>query len=206
LLTGAWVRLAAALGIAQSLAIGLSVAFGPAEWPWSYWMMISIHAYLLVSSAGRIAAVDAVRSGLRPSRPLVQAWGGLAVLIGLVSALLSLSDPLSSSGEGLSSTDLSISLGTYNVLGGVLLAVTGGLLLASARSGGGRLATVAGVIAVLSGLSLHAQLGFSDPILGGSPTSAAFYFCVAVVAFFAVRPAQEGRGSTSSSPASRQHA
>jgi uncharacterized membrane protein YphA (DoxX/SURF4 family) len=35
LLTGAWVRLAAALGVVQSLAIGLSVAYGPNEWPWA---------------------------------------------------------------------------------------------------------------------------------------------------------------------------
>lgn len=35
LLTGAWVRLAAAIGVAQSIAIALSVAYAPHEWPWS---------------------------------------------------------------------------------------------------------------------------------------------------------------------------
>ena len=33
LLTGTWVRLAAAIGVAQSVAIALSVAFVPNEWP-----------------------------------------------------------------------------------------------------------------------------------------------------------------------------
>ena len=47
LLTGTAVRLAALLGIAQSIAIGLSVAEAPNEWPWAYAMMIGIHAVLL---------------------------------------------------------------------------------------------------------------------------------------------------------------
>ena len=37
LLTGLLVRPAALLAIVQSLAIGLSVARTPGEWPWSYW-------------------------------------------------------------------------------------------------------------------------------------------------------------------------
>ena len=34
LLTGACMRLAAVTGVAQSVAIGLSVAYAPDEWPW----------------------------------------------------------------------------------------------------------------------------------------------------------------------------
>jgi len=74
LLTGTWVRLAAAIGVAQSVAIALSVAFAPYEWPWSYWLMIGAHAVILFSSAGRVLAVDGVRAGL-PSRR-TWAWCG----------------------------------------------------------------------------------------------------------------------------------
>jgi uncharacterized membrane protein YphA (DoxX/SURF4 family) len=40
LLTGIWVRTATTLGIAQLVAIALSVAYAPAEWAWSRWLMI----------------------------------------------------------------------------------------------------------------------------------------------------------------------
>lgn len=188
LLTGAWVRLAAAVGIAQSVAIALSVAYAPHEWPWSYWLMIGAHGLLLVSSAGRVLAVDAVRAGL-PSRMLAQVWGVLSVLVGLFSVLLSFDDPLARRGPGLRSTDLSLSLGEYNLVGGVVLVVAGVLLVVAARGGPGPVALAAAVIAVLAGLSLHAQLGFSDPVLGGTPTSAAYFFALALVA------AAVGRGS-----------
>lgn len=181
LLTGAWVRLAAAVGLAQSVAIAMSVAFAPHEWPWSYWLMIGAHGLLLVSTAGRVLAVDAVRAG-GPARMLGQVWGGIAVIIGLVSVLWSLDDPMAERGPGLKSTDLSISLGEYNLVGGLVLVVVGALLLVSARGGPRRMAQLAAVLAVLAGLSLHAQLGFTDPVLGGSTTSAAFFFAAALVA------------------------
>ncbi len=79
LLTGAWVRLAALVGVAQSLAIGLSVAYAPHEWPWSYWLMIGAHVAILGSSAGRVLAVDAVRAGLTDGRLLRRVFGGVAV-------------------------------------------------------------------------------------------------------------------------------
>ncbi len=189
LLTGSWVRLAAALGVAQSVAIALSVAFAPHEWPWSYWLMIGAHALLLFSSAGRVLAVDGVRAVL-PGRALLgQVWGVLAVLVGAYSAIRSLGDPLAARGPGLRSTDLSLSLGEYNLLGGLTLLIAGGLLLWAARGGPRRGAHVAGGLAVLAALSLYAQIGFTDPFLGGTPTSAALFLCVAVVATFVALPA-----------------
>ncbi len=35
-------------------------------------------------------------------------------------------------------------------------------------------------LAVLAALPLHAQLGLSDPLLGGTPTSEAFLLCLVV--------------------------
>lgn len=181
LLTGAWVRVAALVGIAQSVAIGLSVAFAPHEWPWSYWLMIGAHVLLLASSAGRVLAIDAVRAGLPGSREsLGRVWGGLSVLVGLFSLFGSFDDPMAPRGPGLRSTDLSISLGEYNLVGAVVLIAAGTLLLVPARPA----ALLAAVIAAVGALSLHAQLGFSDPLLGGSATSAAYLFCVALVAVF----------------------
>lgn len=193
LLTGAWVRLAAAVGLAQSVAIALSVAFAPHEWPWSYWLMIGAHGLLLVSVAGRVLAVDAVRAG-GPARILGQVWGTLAVIVGLVSVLWSLDDPLAARGPGLRSTDLSISLGEYNLVGGVVLVAAGALLVASARGGSPRLAQLAAVLALLAGLSLHAQLGFTDPVLGGTATSAAFLLAVALVAAWVGAGARQTQG------------
>ena len=185
LLTGTAVRLAALLGIGQSLAIALSVAYAPAEWPWSYWLMIGAHVAILVSPAGRALAVDAVRAG-GAGRQLARVWGVLSVLVGLYSVLLSFGDPLAARGPGLRSSDLSVSLGEYNLVGGLVLAAAGALLLAASLTGTRLLASAASVLAVLGALSLHVQLGFSDPVLGGTPTSAALLLAVAVVATFAV--------------------
>lgn len=181
LLTGAWVRVAAALGVAQSLAICLSVAFAPHEWPWAYWLMIGAHVVVLFSSAGRVFAVDAVRSG-GSTRNLGQIWGAIAVVLGAVSVLRSAGDPLDPRGPGLLSTDLSLSLGEYNLAGGLALVLAGGLLLASARGGTVLLGRAAAVVGVVAALSLSAQIGFTDPFLGGTATSAAFLLSIAVVA------------------------
>ncbi len=184
LLTGAWVRLAAVVGIAQSVAIGLSVAYAPHEWPWSYWLMVGAHVAVLGSSAGRVLAVDAVRAGLSDGLALRRVFGGVAAVLGLVAVLTSFGDPLAARGTRAGSTDLSVSLGEYNLLGGlVLLAVGVGLVLLSR---GPALYAVSGLAAVAA-LSLYAQNGFTDPLLGGSPTAAAFFLCLALVALTVAR-------------------
>ena len=185
LLTGTWVRAAAALGVAQSTAIALSVSYAPAEWPWSYWLMIGAHLVILFSSAGRVLSVDALRAGLSRGRTLVLVWGALAVLLGLVSLVGSLDDPLAARGHQVGSTDLSLSLGEYNAVGSLVLLLTGALLLATPRVGAttaARLASTAAGLALVAAVSLYVQLSFSDPLLGGSATSAAYLLCLVVVA------------------------
>ncbi|WP_248581657.1 hypothetical protein [Nocardioides sp. InS609-2] len=191
LLTGTWVRAAATLGIAQSVAIALSVAYAPAEWPWSYWLMIGAHVVILFSSAGRVLSVDALRAGLSRGTTLLRVWGALTVLVGLVTVVGSFDDPLASRGYVVGSSDPSVSLGSYNVLGGLVLLLTGTLLLAGQRMdavAGRRLTLTAAVLASLAALSLYVQLGFSDPVLGGSATSAAYLLCLAAVALAAAAP------------------
>ena len=183
LLTGAWVRVAAALGVGQSVAIGLSVAFGPHEWPWAYWLMIGAHVAVLFSSAGRVFAVDAVRSGVGRARNLGQVWGAIAVVVGGFSAVLSAGDtPLAARGSGLVSAELSLGFGEYNLLGSLVLVLAGALLLVSARGGTALPGRGAAVVAAVAGLSLYAQTGFTDPLMGGTATSGAFLLSIAVVA------------------------
>ena len=190
LLTGTLVRLAALIGIGQSLAIGLSVAGTPGEWPWAYWMMIGIHVALLFTSAGRVAAVDAVRAeasnsvgSSRPSAPrLLLGWGAVVGLTGLIAVALAIDeDPLASVGSQLGGPDLSISLGSYNVIGAVTLLVVAGAMCAAAATKRRELALGSAAVAVLAALSLYVQLSRSDVWLGGSNTSAAFFLCAAVV-------------------------
>ena len=54
----AYVRLAALIGLAQSLAIGLSVAYAPHEWPWAYFLMFGAHLVLVFGVAGRVLGTD----------------------------------------------------------------------------------------------------------------------------------------------------
>lgn len=187
LLTGAWVRVGALVGLLQSVAIALSVMYAPEEWPWSYWLMIAGHVALLLGATARRGSLDAARAqGRAPVRQAL-VWAAVAALAGLYSLVLSLDDPLAPRGPGLVDADPSLSLGSYNLLGAVVLLVLAGLLVAAAR--GSRTAGLAGAgLGVLAALSLHAQLGFTDPLLGGTPSSAAGYLCLALVAAALTRP------------------
>ncbi|MDN5763565.1 MAG: TQO small subunit DoxD [Microlunatus sp.] len=64
LLVGLATRWWALLGIAQTVAIALSVLNVPHEWHWSYLLMLLAHIVILGTAAGRYAGLDGV---LRPS-------------------------------------------------------------------------------------------------------------------------------------------
>lgn len=199
LLTGAYVRLAAVLGIVQSLAIGLSVAQTPGEWPWSYWMMIGIHVVLVFSAAGEVLGVDGVRAGLDRWR-LGVVWGVVLVLAGLAAGLRGLSDPVfAGSGARLGGPGLSISLGSYNLAGAALLVVCGAGLLINESAGWSAGAVVSLAVGVGAALLLYVQLVFTDPWLGGTNTSAAFFLCAAVIGFTALRTPRHARPPVSTS-------
>jgi len=202
LLTGTLVRLAALIGIGQSLAIALSVAQTPGEWPWSYWMMIAIHVALLFTASGRFAAVDRARAEPDEQRavaavvPLVLGWGAVVALSGLVAFVLTVGDDqLSSSGARLGGPDFSVSVGSYNLLGALVLLAVAGLMLAGAALHKGALLVPAAVVAVLAAVTMYAQLGFSGVWLGGSNTSAAFLLCAAVVSGFGAVTIARARAS-----------
>lgn len=73
LLSGTLTRLAALVGVAQSLAIGLSVANAEGEWYWSYLLMIALHVAVFALAAGRVYGVDA-RLRERANRPRWLEW------------------------------------------------------------------------------------------------------------------------------------
>ncbi len=71
LLIGLATRLWALIGIAQSLAIAMSVMNAPHEWEWSYYLMILAHVALFATAAGRSYGLDGV---LRPSWRRSDRW------------------------------------------------------------------------------------------------------------------------------------
>lgn len=58
LIVGLCTRFWAIAGALQSVAIGLSVAQLPGEWPWSYYLMVGAHLALLATAAGRTWGLD----------------------------------------------------------------------------------------------------------------------------------------------------
>lgn len=200
LLSGSYIRVAALLGIAQSGAIALSVAYAPEEWPWAYWLMMGAHLALLVATSGRVLSVDAVRAGVTRGTRLLQVWGAVAVVAGIISVLRSVGDPLAARGPSLGSSDPSISLGSYNLLGGLVLAVVGASLLA-ASAGFAVVGRAGAALAVAAAVLQTVQRGFYDPLLGGTATSTAVYLILAVVALGVTAGATAPRGDAARSGA-----
>jgi hypothetical protein len=179
LLTGTAVRLAALLGVAQSIAIGLSVAEAPNEWPWAYAMMIGIHAVLVFAPSAQYAAVDALRHGDAASaRRLLGGWAVALGLIALVALWVYLRyDRRANVGI----LDLEFTLGDYSLWGALLLIGVALALLAAAIFGSRLAALAAAVCAAAGAVSIYLQVGRTEVWLGGTPSTAAVFACAAVV-------------------------
>lgn len=189
LLSGSYIRLAAALAVVQSIAIGLSVAKAPGEWPWSYILMVGVHLLILFGGAGRHLAVDALRAGIVRGDWLSRFWGGLSAAMGLTAIVISaFRAPLGSTGANLQLPGLEFGLGTYNVVGGVALLLAGAALLACSFGMTRRwLLWVALGVSLVAAVALRVQIGFSAPILGGDGTSATFFLTLVIVAIALAR-------------------
>lgn len=170
LLSGRHLRVAAVLGVAQSLAIGLTVANAPDEWYWAYLLMIGLHL-----------AVLAFAPVLRAPSPRA-----MAVVVGLYGAVVSLAhlhagftgggdDPWTLFGGG---NDLPDELGRGAFPGSIALgllfvAVAGGVWALS--SAPGRVRTAGGYVLVAAAVVLLLTYG-SDGLaigLGSRAASAA---------------------------------
>ena len=193
LLTGTAVRLAALLGIAQSIAIGLSVAEAPNEWPWAYAMMIGIHAVLLFAPSTQYAAVDALGDGtINSARRLLGGWGIALGLIGLIAVWVSLRDDRAAN---VGVRDLEFSLGDYNLRGALLLVGIAVALLAAAILRSGIITFVAAAVAVVAAITIYIQFGRAAVWVGGTPSTAAVFLCAAVVGFAAGLKLRRSEGS-----------
>lgn len=196
MLSGSFVRVAALLGLAQSVAIGLSVARAPNEWPWSYALMVAVHLLVLFGGAGRYLAVDALRAARADGTGLSRLWGGLSLVAGVVAIVGSLGNPLGPNGANLRLTGLEFGIGSYNALAGVVLVVVGAAILAWSALPTLTwrwLAWAAAALGVAAALSLSVQIGFRPPLLGGTATSAAFLLTLAVVAAALARYSERTR-------------
>jgi thiosulfate dehydrogenase (quinone) large subunit len=71
LLIGLATRFWALVGVAQTVAIILSVLNAPHEWYWSYLLMLLVHLALFATSAGRYAGLDGL---LRPGWQRSPSW------------------------------------------------------------------------------------------------------------------------------------
>ncbi|WP_228000421.1 Rv1678 family membrane protein [Nocardia australiensis] len=188
LLTGTAVRIAALIGVGQSLAIGLSVAEAPGEWPWSYIMLVGIHLVLLLTASGRYAAVDAVRAAA--SRPaggsiavrLLLGWAVALALVGIIGGTACIVNGDSAArGALVGIAGLEISLGNYNVRGALTLIVVATLMLVGALRRMPALTLAGAAIATAAAISIYLQLTRAEVWLGGTNTSAAVFLCAAVV-------------------------
>ncbi len=181
LLTGTAVRLACVIGIGQSVAIGLSVAATPGEWPWAYAMLIGIHVVLLFTPSAQYLAVDAMRTTSSAVR-LLRGWGMVLGVTGIAAVAVSFQrERFASLGGLLGYQKLELSLGNYNIVGAVALLGVAALMLGAAMTGFRLLGLVAAAVAAASAVSIYAQWGRSEVWLGGTGTSAAVFLCGATV-------------------------
>ena len=74
LILGLATRFWALVGIAQTIAITLSVLNAPNEWSWAYYMMFAGHVMILATAAGRTFGLDGLlRPGwLRTDHPVTR--------------------------------------------------------------------------------------------------------------------------------------
>jgi hypothetical protein len=193
LLTGTAVRPAALLGVAQSLAIGLSVAESeaPNEWPWAYAMMIGIHAVLFFTPCARYAAVDALRGG--PAGSARRLLGGWAIVLAVIGALAAGVYLWYDRNAHVGVRDWELSFGDYNLRGALVLIAVAAAMLAAAVLGGRVVAVAAAAVAAAAAVSIWIQIGRSEVWLGGSNSTAVVFASAAVVSLAAGRNLGAGK-------------
>jgi hypothetical protein len=140
-----------------------------------------------------------------PARTLGRVAGVLAVLVGVVAAVRGLGDPLAGRGPTLQVARLAVSLGEYNLLGGLLLVLIGALVLVASAGHLRPVALLAAALGVLAALLTYVQLAARGaPLLGGTPSSAAVFLAAAAVAALLSR-AGDRAGEDASVPRSPLH-
>jgi len=190
LLSGTLTRIAAVVGFAQSIAIGLSVANAPGEWYWSYGLMAALHLAVFATAAGWRPAVDARRRALVAG---VVAGYGLIVIIANVKNL---------AGPDLTgdwvlfggATGFPGDFGRNVFAGSVVLGIVFALLAAAVWLTAGRpAARLVGPASALVGLVLLVAYHDGGNLLAAKPSSAAVFFAAGL--FLLAAPAALGARS-----------
>lgn len=190
LLSGTLVRVAAVVGFAQSVAIGLSVANAPDEWYWSYALMAALHLAVFATAAGRRRPIDA--RGRALAAGVIAAYGLLLV----VANVRNLAGPDFTTDWVLFAgrTDFPGDFGRNVFAGSVLLGVLFALLAGAVWLTAGRSAArVVGIASALLGVVLLVAYRDGGNLLAARPSSAAVFLAVGL--FLLGAPASLGAAS-----------
>lgn len=197
LLSGTLVRVAAVVGVGQSLAIGLSVANAPGEWYWSYALMTALHLAVFATAVGRRHPLDDRQRALAAG--VVAAYG----LILVVANVRNVAGPEFTGDWVLfgSATDFPGDFGRNVFAGSVLLGVVVVALAAAMWLTAGRApARVVGVGAALFALVILIAYRDGGNLLAAKPSSAAVFLAAGL--FLLAAPAAMGsRSSALADPA-----
>jgi len=191
LLLGLWTRPVALVGVANSVAIGLSVLHYPNEWPWSYYLMIALHLLLFATAAGRAGGIDGVRRRGDAARDrAVTVLGLVAVAVGVISlVLVSGRNFTAHQGKLVGWAGGEAKLLWFNPLSALLTALLGAVAVLAVRLRRPELRWVAAAGFGLMALQVLVQWRYRDGnwtggVLGGTGPNFAFWamFAIGIVA------------------------
>jgi thiosulfate dehydrogenase [quinone] large subunit len=128
LLLGWKIRIWSLIGVAQSVAIGLSVLNLEHEWPWSYYLMVLAHLAVFATAAPPAGGLDRAVLTEPGRRQYCAVLAGVAVIGGLAGLIAALVD---GGPSNLGWGGIELTLMRFNVAGAVLVIVTGILAFAA---------------------------------------------------------------------------
>lgn len=180
LLVGLATRFWALVGIAQTVAISLSVLNAPHEWHWSYYLMALAHVVLLATAAGRYWGLDGFLRAIwqkSTGRLAALADEGLVTVASLQRATLVLGFAAVVGCTFVLTSGLSDALDLIRVrgVGAIALAFFGVLAVLAGARGIRTLGLVSGLGLLLCAVLQLAQLGQSFNVLGGDGSTMALF-------------------------------
>lgn len=198
LLSGTLTRVAAVVGFAQSVAIGLSVANAPGEWYWSYALMAALHFAVFATAVGWRRPLDARQRALAAG--VVAAYGLILIVANVrnVAGAGFTSDWVLFAGA----TDFPGDFGRNVFAGSVVLGIVFIALAAAVWLTAGRAAArMVGFASALAGLVLLVAYHDGGNLLAAKPSSAAVLFATGL--FLLAAPASLGQPRAQTRTSSR---
>ena len=182
LLLGLWTRAAALIGAGQAVMIGLSVLYYPKEWPWSYYLMASMHLLLFAVVSEQSLSVDgARRSGAASKLRAATVVGGMAMVVGIAGLIAAHNKGFAAhQGARLGWAKGELKWLWFNPLSALLTIGLGLLVVAAIKIGRSEIAWVAVAGFGLMALQVLIQWRYNDGkwtggFLGGTGPNLAFW-------------------------------